>query len=249
MARREFSAAYPGAYSGNPPYSPHSLHPSHHSHPAPGYGYRGAPGYSAPARARAAEAPLDIHELLKREAFDGDPRHFEQQRPAPVGAGPNIVGVSDQYVVLDSFQKLAGSDTAAGEFHWNFMVQGVTGAEVIGVHDRVDTVIEMQFSSIFMPPLPPLPYLAAAEPAASGLALLQNNNVIAAPPGAAPAMSFGADPATGATNSAWASSWAFDPQSQLALGQFTLQVSEAGLQSISDYGGARHHINYCVATD
>jgi hypothetical protein len=191
-----------------------------------------------------SQSPLDIHEMLKREAFDGDQRHFEQQRPAPASTSANAVGVSDQYVVLDSFQKLSTSDTANGEFRWNFMVQGVTGFEVIGVHDRVDTVIEMQFSSIFMPPLPPLKYAGAPAPApGAGLALLQNNNVLVAPAGAAPAMSFGADPATGATNTAWASSWSFDPQSQLALGQFTLQVSEAGLQSISDFGGARHHIN------
>ena len=197
------------------------------------------------------QAPLDIHEMLKREAFDGDQRHFEQQRPAPANTSANAVGVSDQYVVLDSFQKLSTSDTANGEFRWNFMVQGVTGFEVIGVHDRVDTVIEMQFSSILMPPLPPLKYAGApgAPAPGAGLALLQNNNVVIAPDGAAPAMSFGADPATGATNTAWASSWSFDPQSQLALGQFTLQVSEAGLQSISDFGGARHHINYCVAAD
>lgn len=207
---------------------------------------------------RAARPPgragaLDIHELLKAEAFDGDDQsHFERQRPAPAGSpSGNIVGVSDQYVVLDSFLKLQTSNSAAGEFQWNFMVQGVTSETALGVHDRVDTVIEMQFGQIVMPPLPPLPYLGGAPPpgAPSGMTLLQNNNVTAAPAGGAPAMSYGAAAATGATNSAAASSWAFDPQSQLALGQFTLQIAEAGLQSISDYAGARHHIDYCVGLD
>jgi len=191
--------------------------------------------------------------MLKAEAFDGgDHSHFEQQRPAPPRSiDGNIIGVSDQYIVLDSFLKLSTSNTAAGEFQWNFMVQGVTGAEVVGVHDRIDTVIEMQFGGILMPPLPPLPYggTPPTAGAAGALTLLQNNNVLVPPAGGQPAMSFGASPATGATNMARASSWTFDPQSQLALGQFTIQVAEAGLQSISDFAGARHHLDYCVWID
>ena len=155
---------------------------------------------------RAARPPgragaLDIHELLKAEAFDGDDQsHFERQRPAPAGSpSGNIVGVSDQYVVLDSFLKLQTSNSAAGEFQWNFMVQGVTSETALGVHDRVDTVLEMQVGQIVMPPLPPLPYLGGAPPpgAPSGMTLLQNNTGTAAPAGGAPAMSYGAAAATG----------------------------------------------------
>jgi hypothetical protein len=213
------------------------------------YGAQSMYGTARPRQPR----PIDIHEMLKAEAFDGGDRsHFEQQRPAPPRSiDGNIIGVSDQYIVLDSFLKLSTSNTAAGEFQWNFMVQGVTGAEVVGVHDRIDTVIEMQFGGILMPPLPPRPYggRPPAAAAINGLKLLQNNNVITPPAGGQPAMSFGASPATGETNIARASSWTFDPQSQLALGQFTIQVAEAGLQSISDFAGARHHLDYCVWID
>ena len=199
---------------------------------------------------------IDIHELMKREAFDHadgtsfDANHFERQRPAPGG----VVGVSDQYVVLDSFLKTQTSDTANGQFHWNMMIQGVTGDQVIGVHDRMDNIIEIQFGQILMPPLPPIPYmLGSADPfdpdiprsiSFGGITLTQNNN-----------MSFGRLPMSYGVstefydikNSAYASSWAFDPQSQLALGIFTIEIVEAGLQSISDIAGARHHLDYSVA--
>ena len=188
---------------------------------------------------------IDIHELMKREAFDHadgtsfDANHFERQRPAPGG----VVGVSDQYVILDSFLKTQTSDTANGQFHWNFMVQGVTGNQVIGVHDRVDTVIEIQFGQILMPPLPPFPYTVTASGVNSGIILTQNNNYPTPQ-----AMSYGVSPSTisGGTNIAQASSWAFDPESQLSLGIFTIQIEEAGLQSISDYAGTRHHLDYSI---
>ena len=189
---------------------------------------------------------IDIHELLKLEAFDHaagtsfDANHFERQRPAPGG----VIGVSDQYIVLDSFLKNQLSDVSKGEFQWNMMIQGVTGDQVIGVHDRMDTIIEIQFGQILMPSLPPIPYLKMGSRGQSmgGLTLTQNNNVFSY----GFPMSYGADEYY-FKNSAYASSWAFDPQSQLALGVFTIEIVEAGLQSISDIAGARHHLDYSVA--
>ena len=187
---------------------------------------------------------IDVHELLKADAFGGPPahgNHFERGRPAPGG----VIGTSDQYLVLDSFNKVESSQPEIGKFQWNFMVQGVTGDQVVGVRDIVDTVIEMQFSSFMMPPVPALPYLTtsgdAGGPPGGGIALVHNN--VAA---ADVALSYGAT-ALGALTTPHATSWAYDPQSQLPNGMFTIQVQEAGLQSFSDQGGARHHFDYGLA--
>lgn len=186
---------------------------------------------------------IDVHELLKREAFDGPPsygNHFERSRPAPGG----VYGASDQYIILDSFNKLETSRPENGTFTWNFMVQGVTGDQVIGVRDKVDTVVEMQFGQFFMPPLPELPYVTGALGA--GVTLTQNN---VAPLGRP--LSYGTLYATVSGSSltnttAWGSSWAYDPLTQTPNGAFTIQVQEAGLQSISDRNGARHHLDYAL---
>lgn len=194
-------------------------------------------------RARVPQMPdVDIHELLKREAFDGPPsyaNHFERGRPAPGG----IVGCSDQYIILDSFNKLATSDPTQGLFSWDFMVQGVTGDQVIGVRDKVDTVVAMQFGQFQMPALPAIPYsLASPGP---GITLTFNN----INESRTDALSYGIKAAEAAMNLAtpWASSWAYDPMSQTPNGVFTIQVKEAGLQSISDRSGARHHLDYALS--
>jgi len=198
-------------------------------------------------------AGIDIHEMLKRETFDGPPshgNHFERNRPAPGG----VIGASDQYIVLDSFNKLETSRPDQGTFHWDFMVQGVTGDQVIGVRDKVDTVVEMQFGQFFMPPIPKIPYAVPSfSPTKSlvlapGITLTQNNtnDVVAA-------MSYGLNPGTIASKvhvhtTPYATSWGFDPLSQTPNGIFTIQVQEAGLQSISDREGARHHLDYALDT-
>jgi hypothetical protein len=191
---------------------------------------------------------IDIHELLKREAFDGPPsygNHFERSRPAPGG----VVGCSDQYIILDSFNKLETSRPEQGTFHWDFMVQGVTGDQVIGVRDKVDTVVEMQFGQFYMPAIPKVPYIiTGSEPLQlGGGVVLTQNNVNSIPAG----MSYGLaskqlTPSGHIHTTPYGSSWAYDPLTQTPNGLFTIQVIEAGLQSISDRGGARHHLDYAI---
>jgi len=200
-----------------------------------------------PALPRSARGPeLDIHELLKREAFASQSaacdNHFEKNRPCPDG----VYGVSDQYIVLDSFTKLRSSPIEQGEFRWNFMVQGVTGDEVIGVRDRIDTVIEVQISAFTMPILPEVAYMLAAPPAGTPtgtnqLVLVHNNNNAVAPlsPLLLPAQYPPSAPGT--------TPWAHNPYSQLPYGgHMTIQLREAGLQSYSDRNGARHHYEFKV---
>ena len=209
-------------------------------------------------RSTAGRGPpaVDIHEMLKREAFDGPPAydsHFERGRPAPAG----VVGISDQYIVLDSFGKLQTSDPLRGLFSWNFMVQGVTGDQVIGVRDRVDTVIEMQFGEFIMPAIPLAQYITASSVTGpGGLTLTQNNRNAAFNDNVAP-MSYGLSTGEGGLTtegvhpggfytSTYGLSWAVDPLAQTRLGAFTIQFVEAGLQSISDRQGARHHLDYVL---
>jgi hypothetical protein len=130
------------------------------------------------------------------------------------------------------------------------MVQGVTGDQVIGVRDKVDTVVEMQFGQFFMPPIPKVPYIITGSGPLQlgGGVVLTQNNVNTIPAG----MSYGLLASTNETPSGHiyttphASSWAYDPLTQTPNGLFTIQVSEAGLQSISDRGGARHHLDYAL---
>lgn len=172
---------------------------------------------------------IDIHELLKREAFASPNHacddHFEKNRPCPDA----VYGISDQYMVLDSFEKLETSIPAAGDFRFNFMVQGVTQNQTIGVRDVVSTVIAIQVGTFFIPTIYPYQYVlnppTPASPLTSGLpGLFQNGPNLAT--------SAYQDPLAG-------------PLSQIPYGgRITLELREIGLQSYSDRGGVRHHFEF-----
>jgi hypothetical protein len=194
-----------------------------------------------------------VHEILKAEALSGPAENcsqpVEKNRPGP----DDIHGVSDQYITLDSFQKLETSNIANGEFQWNFMVQGSTGDAVLGVRDIVDTVTQIQLGTFSMPILDEVPYVLAAPPAVipSGmnrLILIRNN---ASPGGAAPTLIPttqypGWSLVAGATI---ASPWLNNPYTQLPhYGHFTIQLREAGNQAYSDRFGAHHHFDFVASS-
>lgn len=171
-----------------------------------------------------SEEPVDVHELLKGQAFaDDDPRtrsrqadcstHFEVSRPCPSA----VHGVSDQYLVLDSNVKNQSSEPRAGRYNFNFMVQGETGTLTrpqVGVKDTLDTITEVQVGAFALP----LPLLIDYSLAAPGLTLAGNAAIVAA-----------TDPVTGVL-------------SQLLHGQrVTLFLPEIGMQSIS---GFRHRYHF-----
>jgi hypothetical protein len=203
---------------------------------------------------------LDVHEILKREAFLSPEAscddHFEKNRPCPTG----IHGVSDQYVILDSFHKVQDSRIEQGEYKWNFMVQGVTGDQVIGVRDRVDTVIMIQMGAFTFPIPQEVPYVLNNAPGVtpSGtnqLVLIQNNT---SAPGDAPTLvpntpgsfpGFGQYPPQILTPpNTYIVPWVNNPYTQVPFGnRLTVQFKEAGLQSYSDANGARHHWEFTVS--
>ena len=210
----------------------------------------------------------DVHELLKREAFgapgdfgDGGrgpargaacDAHFEKQRPCPY----TVHGVSDEYVVLDSFNKLPDSRVEAGEFRWNFVVQGSTSDQAVGVRDEIDTVTEVQVGSFGFPVLPEVPYALGVQ--TNQLKFIQGHNNTGAtePPVLTPyqistSLVYGQYPPASLIPSAGAASgtaaipWVHNPYSQTpCFGRITAQLKEVGLQSISDRDGARHHFEF-----
>lgn len=225
-----------------------------------GAAYReGAPAHRAPAfrdeppTRNARGEGLDVHELLKREAF-GAPEpacddHFEKSRPCPEAP----YGISDQYIVLDSFSKLRSSRLEAGEIQWNFMVQGVTGDEVVGVRDKIDTVIEVQIGSFTLPFLPEVPYEPTPGPivptGVNRVVLVHNNDNTTIPSAAGPNPPLLPPTQYPVTLPPFLQvPWVNNPYTQVPCGgRLTVQLREAGLQSYSDRFGARHHFEFTAS--
>ena len=228
--------------------------------------------HAGSARSRGSSRPessrrnLDIHELLKREAFDDSPlvRTSVAQKKHP-SQRDVIYGVSDQYIILDTAVKMRDSAVDRGEFRWNIMVQGVTGDEVLGVKDKIDNVIEIQIGSFNIPHLPEVPYILAPPPLSSTgtdqLILISNNNNTVAPysptlvpnlggptqPGQYPTPQL--VPTTAIPAPSVVIPWIHNPYTQVPFfDRFTVQIREAGLQSYSDRNGARHHYEFSISS-
>jgi hypothetical protein len=165
--------------------------------------------------------PIDIKELLKREAFASRAAscddHFEKHRPCP----SKIYGISDQYIILDSAEKTEASRPDRGELAFNFMVQGVTRNQDIGVRDQLDTVIEIQVMPFCIPLLPEEEYILNNPITNPALPRLVAN------PGPPPAGSL----AGSLTQLPYCS-------------RVTMLLKEIGLQSITDASEKRHHFEF-----
>ena len=68
-------------------------------------------------------------------------------------------GVSDQYVILDTFEKLEDSNTSNGELKFNFGFQQPTYNNIIGINGTLTKIIEVQIASFYLPSVPLLPYI------------------------------------------------------------------------------------------
>jgi hypothetical protein len=157
---------------------------------------------------------MSVRDYIARQLHEPD-----EERGAPVG-------VSDQYIVLDSAEKVEGaSDPARGVFSFNFMTQGVTHDEHIGVRDDVDRVIEVGVA----------PFYTGQRSAYERI-----TNDPATDDATLPTLTAnGAAPAT----------TVLGPFSQLPYGgRILMYLSEIGLQSYSDCGGVRHHFELQATT-
>lgn len=182
--------------------------------------------------ARPMLSQVDIRELIKQEIYRGDEKKV-----------PNKTDNTDQYVLLDSFEKIQDSAVENGEFKWNFMVQGVTSDQVIGIRDEIDLVQEIQIGEFSLPILSEVPYklLPPSPSSIDQLILSKNNTTILSPILALGQYPIGILPSGDQS----ISPWICNPYTQLPyFGKFTIQIAEAGLQSYSDGNGARHHFEF-----
>jgi len=94
---------------------------------------------------------IDVKEVQKQMMFgegsELEDEHFEKNRPAPNA----VYGISDQYLVLDSFLKLASSRSHEGEFDFNVMVEGSSRRQSIAVSATLENVIEIQVLGFCIP--------------------------------------------------------------------------------------------------
>ena len=214
------------------------------------------------------DSNINIQELLKQEIYDekitplsNNPANRNNSN-ASQRSQPNkpyseqTVGVSDQYLILDTFLKSVDSAPTRGELKWNIYAQGSTSNNppVVGVLNNLSTVVDIQTGSFSMPipseHLYPLSDLSLIKNLLSiGISLIQNN-----------ATNFNPAPAKISANLAPILDvsqlpqgvlfqnippWVSDPLTQLPFGnRMTIQIKEAGLQSYSDINGNRHHFEY-----
>ena len=90
----------------------------------------------------------DFQEIMQRE--------FDREKELLGITGEK--GISDQYLMLDSFKKNPNSRVDQGEFIFDLAIQGSTSDSVIGVRDKLDNVIEIQIGAFYLPPMPPISY-------------------------------------------------------------------------------------------
>jgi len=135
-------------------------------------------------------------------------------------------GISDQYMVLDSFLKSGDSDVQNGRFVYNLMIQGSTREDAIGIVDKLDYIIEIEVYP-FCGPIPTAyPYVT------NNLGQDPNLPRLVANP-TAPA---------GAGNP-------FSPDvSQMPFcNRVTMYIEEIGRQSFLGARGRRHHFEFDVS--
>lgn len=90
----------------------------------------------------------DFQEIMQRE--------FDREKELLGITGEK--GVSDQYIMLDSFKKNPNSRVDQGEFIFDLAIQGSTDDKVIGVRERLDNIIEIQIGAFYMPPVSSIIY-------------------------------------------------------------------------------------------
>jgi hypothetical protein len=157
--------------------------------------------------------------------------------------GQDHVGISDQYIILDSFMKQRDSNVEGGEFKWTFAIQGQTRDQMIGVTDKLNDIIELEISEFYLTIPEDIKYevaetLPTPTPNIDKLTLL-SPRVDFTPPLLGDELYPNAEAIT---------PWVHNPYSQMPFsGRFTIQIREFGRQAYSDINGAYHHFEFITS--
>lgn len=145
------------------------------------------------------------------------------------------LGISDQYVVLDSFQKREDSKTERGEYVFNFNPQGVTKNQMIGVRDKITRLIEVHLERFTIPLLKPDRFKASqvvADDSSLGVLDLQDNSTPS-------------DDAIAGTSDDPHPSIVNHPRQQYVFNRrVTMYMRDIGAQSFTGHGDTRHHFEF-----
>lgn len=111
----------------------------------------------------------DAMDLYQKKVMEWECRDMKQ------------LGISDHYMILDSYQKLEDSHPERGEYKFHFNPRGATKDQAIGIRDDITRIIEMTVSKFTIPLTPldifdPTP-VVAANPSLSILDLTSNSTL------------------------------------------------------------------------
>lgn len=181
--------------------------------------------YPPPPRAwpvrdgRLRDDPVDVHEVMKREAL------------APLAL--RACGVRDIYVVLDSYLA-ARRDPRRGEYEFSFGIGQQAGPDKIGVRESISNLFEIEVEAFCagVPPLIAIDEAEAGVPFADGAA---EQNGITRTPNPNAANPRNNDPVVGQA-------------SQLAhCPRVTAEFTDIGVQAFSGFKSRRHHFEFAAS--
>ena len=81
----------------------------------------------------------DAMDLYQKKVMEWECRDMKQ------------LGISDHYMILDSYQKLEDSHPERGEYKFHFNPRGATKDQAIGIRDDITRIIEMTVSKFTIP--------------------------------------------------------------------------------------------------
>jgi len=138
------------------------------------------------------------------------------------------LGISDHYMILDSYQKLEDSHPERGEYKFNFNPRGGTRDQTIGIRDDITRMIEMTISKFTIP--------------LTKLESFNSSTIVAAYPPLS-VLGLAANPSEPSADISNVSS----RHQQYAHQRITMFMREISGQSFIDNEGARHHFEFDIS--
>lgn len=192
--------------------------------------------------------PINLHELMKEALHDREDTSISYNNES---INNTNIEYMQQYILLDSFNKIKTSKTELGEYNWALNPQGQVTPESIGIYGTLDYVVEIQVGSFTLPILEEVPYLTPSIVSIGDVDLVQNNSnsEINLPPlltrkntnfvNQYPLKLF-----TSLTQT-YVYPWINNPYTQTPCNnRITIQLKEAGLQSFSNTNNSKFNFEF-----